>query len=112
MAVNLTYTIKFVAAMDHAVHFYRDTLGLPLKFQSPEWSEFVTGDTALALHLASTQHAAGTVELGFGVPDLQAFLAELTAHGVTITRPPTAEGGTLIAQFRDSEGAECSVSEQ
>ena len=36
MVINLTYTIKFVADMDQAVHFYRDTLGLPLKFQSPE----------------------------------------------------------------------------
>jgi lactoylglutathione lyase len=112
MAVKLTYTIKFVADMDQAISFYRDTLGLALKFQSPEWSEFVTGDTTLALHAASAQHPAGSVELGFGVPDLQAFLVELTANGVPITRPPTAEGGTLIAQFRDCDGAECSVSEQ
>ena len=66
----------------------------------------------MALHVASPQHAAGSVELGFGVPDLQAFLAELTANGVPITRPPATEGGTLIAQFRDSDGAECSVSQQ
>jgi len=110
MSVKLNYAIKFVADMDQAVSFYHDTLGLPIKFQSPEWSEFVTGETTLALHAASPQHPAGSVELGFGVPDLQAFLADLTANGVTITRPPAAEGGTLIAQFRDIDGAECSVS--
>jgi hypothetical protein len=27
------------------VRFYRDMLGLPLKFESPGWSEFVTGET-------------------------------------------------------------------
>ena len=35
MANKLSYVIKFVADMDRAVAFYRDTLGLPLKFQSP-----------------------------------------------------------------------------
>ena len=35
--------IKFVADMDKAVKFYRDVLGLKVKFESPGWSEFVTG---------------------------------------------------------------------
>jgi catechol 2,3-dioxygenase-like lactoylglutathione lyase family enzyme len=43
MSTKLSYAIKFVADMDRAVQFYRDTLGLSLKFQSPGWSEFVTG---------------------------------------------------------------------
>jgi lactoylglutathione lyase len=50
---QLKYVIKFVADMEKAVKFYRDTLGLPLKSQSPGWSEFVTGETTLALHPAS-----------------------------------------------------------
>ena len=36
------YVIKLVAEMDKAVKFYRDVLGLQLKFESPGWSEFVT----------------------------------------------------------------------
>jgi catechol 2,3-dioxygenase-like lactoylglutathione lyase family enzyme len=47
------YAIKFVADMDKAVKFYRDVLGLQLKFESRGWSEFVTGETTLALHPAS-----------------------------------------------------------
>jgi len=35
MSTKLGYIIKFVAEMDRAVGFYRDVLGLPLKFQSP-----------------------------------------------------------------------------
>ena len=31
-AMKLSYVIKFVADMDRAVKFYRDVLGLPLKF--------------------------------------------------------------------------------
>ena len=32
---QLRYAIKFVADMDKAVKFYRDVLGLKVKFQSP-----------------------------------------------------------------------------
>jgi len=51
--MRLSHLIKFVADMDKAVVFHRDTLGLTLKFQSPGWSEFATGETALALHPAA-----------------------------------------------------------
>src|ERR1700736_4787926 len=71
--MKLSYTIKFVADMNRAVKFYRDTLGLPLKFESPGWSEFATGETTLALHPASEKNPAGTVELGFTVPNLENF---------------------------------------
>lgn len=110
MTVKFTYAITFVADMDRAVGFYRDTVGLPLKFQSPEWSEFVTGETTLALHIASDKNPAGSVELGFGVPDIQKFHQEMSAKGVKFTMPPTKQdfGGTL-AQFVDSEGSRVSV---
>jgi predicted enzyme related to lactoylglutathione lyase len=42
MAAKLSYVIEFVGDMDRAVKFYRDVVGLPLKFQSPGWSEFST----------------------------------------------------------------------
>jgi catechol 2,3-dioxygenase-like lactoylglutathione lyase family enzyme len=45
---QLRYAIRFVADMDKAVKFYRDVLGLKVKFESPGWSEFVTG-TPLSL---------------------------------------------------------------
>lgn len=110
MPPKLAYAILFVAEMDRAVKFYRDTLGLPLKFQSPEWSEFSTGETTLALHRASEKNPPGRVELGFNAADLQAFYKEMTAKGVTFPMPPTKQdfGGTL-AQFVDSEGAHVSV---
>jgi lactoylglutathione lyase len=110
MPNQLSYVIEFVTDMDRAVKFYRDVLGLPLKFQSPEWSEFATGTTTLALHPASAQSPAGKVELGFSVPDLDKFHQEMTARGVRFTMPHTKQdfGGSL-AQFVDPEGACCSV---
>ena len=58
--MRLTYAIKYVADMGTAIAFYRDKLGLELKFQSPFWTEFATGDTVLALHPASEDNATGS----------------------------------------------------
>jgi lactoylglutathione lyase len=111
--MKLNYVIKFVDDMDRAVKFHRDVLGLPLKFDSPEWSEFSTGDTTLALHKASAKNAAGTVELGFTVPDLHKFYADMSAKGVQFTMPPTKQDfGSELAQFVDSEGGRNSVGKQ
>jgi len=113
MAGKLTYVIKFVADMDRAVKFYRDVVGLPLKFESPGWSEFATGETTLALHPASAKNPAGGVELGFTVPDLHGFHAEMTQKGVQFSMPPKKQDfGNDLAQFVDSEGGHCSVSGQ
>ena len=108
--MRLTYVMKFVADMDKGVAFYRDTLGLTLKFQSPGWSEFVTGETTLALHVASDANPAGACELGFAVDDVDGFHREKSAAGVVFTRPPYDEHGRKLANFLDSEGAEVSVS--
>jgi len=113
MASKLNYVIKFVGDMDRAVKFYRDVLGLTLKFQSPGWSEFETGETTLGLHPASAANPPGAVELGFGVPDLHESHRELTEKGVQFTMPPTKQDfGGELAQFVDSEGGRCSVSGQ
>jgi catechol 2,3-dioxygenase-like lactoylglutathione lyase family enzyme len=108
--MRLNYAIRFVVDMDKAVAFYRDTLGLDLKFQSPFWSEFDTGETTLALHPASPENPAGTVQLGFGVDSLGELYARRDELGITFTQPPTEMHGTHIARIRDCEGAELSVS--
>jgi len=111
MAAKLAHVIEFVADMERAVRFYRDTIGLPLRFQSPEWSEFATGETTLALHPASDRNPAGKVELGFHVPDLPLWHKEMTTKGVQFSMPPKKQDyGGMLAQFVDSEGSHASVS--
>lgn len=110
MTLALTYAIHFVGDMDRAVAFYRDTLGVTLRFASPEWSEFDTGTTTLALHLASPENPAGSTHLGFGTPDVADFHRTLSATGVRFTRNPGPLHGVTLAEFVDSEGARCSVS--
>src|SRR5205809_7469445 len=110
MDLKLAYAIHFVADMDRAVAFYRDTLSLPLKFASPFWSEFATGETTLALHPASAENPAGGVQLGFTADDLADFYARRDALGLDFIQPPTEMDGVHIARFRDIDGAEISVS--
>jgi predicted enzyme related to lactoylglutathione lyase len=110
MAIKLGYAIHYVADMDRAVAFYRDTVGLTLKFASPQWSEFSTGSTTLALHPASQQNPAGTTHLGLHADDIAGAHRALTGAGVRFTREPTPEHGVTLAEFVDSEGARVSLS--
>jgi catechol 2,3-dioxygenase-like lactoylglutathione lyase family enzyme len=109
--MRLNYAIKFVSDMDAAVAFYRDALGLTLLYQSPFWSEFDTGETKLALHPASDDNSAGSVQLGLGTTDLDNFHSAGQAEGLVFTCPPTDVHGTRIARFRDIDGAEIAVSQ-
>jgi catechol 2,3-dioxygenase-like lactoylglutathione lyase family enzyme len=108
--MRLTHVIKYVADMDRAVVFFRDSLGMKLKFRSPDWTEFDTGETTLALHSASSNHPAGSCQIGFGTPDVNDFYVRHKALGIAFIAPPTPVHGVAIARFEDSEGAECSVS--
>jgi predicted enzyme related to lactoylglutathione lyase len=110
--MKLNYVIKYVADMDKAVAFFRDRLGLELRFQSPHWTEFATGETTLALHASSDKHPAGSSSLGFGVDDIDEFCKSAAQDGVEFTSEPTETFGHRIARFKDSEGAECGVSEK
>ncbi len=111
MGAKLSYVIEFVADMGRAVRFYRDAIGLPLKFESPGWSEFATDDVTFALHPASETNPAGKLEMGFNVPNLEQFHAEMQSKGVKFAMPSTKQDfGGMLAQFIDSEGAHVSVS--
>jgi len=108
--MKLKYAIKFVADMDKAIAFHRDKLGLELGFQSPWWTEFATGETRLALHPANTDHPAGSVQLGYGADDIDAFYAASEEAGIVFTAAPKDQFGSRIATFLDSEGAPCRMS--
>jgi catechol 2,3-dioxygenase-like lactoylglutathione lyase family enzyme len=110
LAMQFAYVIKYVADMDRAVRYFRDTLSLPVKFQSPHWSELQTGETTLALHLATPDVPVGTIRLGFGTEDVNAFYAERETRGVNFVSAPEPLHGATIARFLDCDGAECGLS--
>ena len=45
--MRVNYAIVFVGDMDRSVAFYRDVIGLQLKFESPAWTEFGTDPPCL-----------------------------------------------------------------
>lgn len=116
---KLHYAIVFVSDMKRSIQFYRDTIELPLKFESPEWSEFATQGVTLALHSAehpeSTAPAdrpvAGLCQVGFQVDNLDAFHEHLIAKGVPCLGPPEAEFGVRLARYTDPDGLRFTVSE-
>ena len=49
--------ILLVSNMEKSVAFYKDTLGLPIKTRSSDWTEFFSNKTVLALHPAKKRPA-------------------------------------------------------
>src|SRR6476659_3896224 len=106
MFKQLDYTMIIVSDMKRSVEFYRDKLGIPLKFESPEWTEFATGTTTLALHgggVAREYHdtgdqskVAGACSIGFNVNDVDKTYEELKAKGIKFVMPPTQREGEGI----------------
>jgi len=110
MKSRFSYAIAFVDDMDKAIAFHRDVLGLTLKFSTPGWSEFATGDVTLALHPANEHNAAGAVQLGFAVEDVAKLYAARGDNGLDFTSPPREQSGSMLARIRNSDGAEISLS--
>ena len=110
MSIELKYVIANVSDLAAAVAFWRDTVGLKLKFQTPEWAEFDTGATRLALQPASPANPAGTWQPGLRVPDLAAKRAELSARGVNVSAAPHEEHGFLLSLFIGPDDAPASLS--
>jgi predicted enzyme related to lactoylglutathione lyase len=120
---KVDYVMVMVSDMSRSVAFYRHILGLGLKFESPGWSEFITGATTLALHPApaaagggaAVQAApvAGTCSLGFSVPDLDSTYAELSARGARFVMPPTdrPDESIRLAVCLDPDGLAISFAE-
>ncbi len=116
--MKLNYAIIFVSDMKRSVAFYRDVFGLPLKFESPGWTEFATAGATLALHAAgsaadgSGSESAGRCRPGFSVPNLDEFHKQLVAQNIPCLQPPKEVFGVRIAQYQDPDGLGISVSQE
>ena len=106
MFKQIDYTMIVVSDMQRSVEFYRDKLGIPLKFQSPEWTEFATGATTLALHgggvpsqgppAGDPSKVAGACSIGFNVDDVDKTYEELKTKGIRFVMPPAQREGEGI----------------
>lgn len=123
MFTKIDYTMVVVSDMQRSVEFYRDRLGIPLRFQSPDWTEFETGATTLALHgggIAATappagdpSKQAGSCSIGFNVEDVDKTYEDLKAKGIRFVMPPMQrEGeGIKLAVCIDPDGLPIAIAQ-
>ena len=118
------YVMVMVSDIKRSIRFYKELLGLKLRSESPEWTEFETGDATIALHgggvkreaakgSTKTSDSAGTCSLGFVVGDLDGVLRDLKSKGVAFSMPPTERKGEGIklAVCLDPDGLPISLSQ-
>jgi lactoylglutathione lyase len=119
--MRVSYAIVFVSDMKRAVSFYRDVLGIPLRFESPQWTEFATDGATIALHASEgpttdktdpQRSPAGRCRPGLSVPDLADFHKKMIDNGVPCVQEPKDVFGARIAQYADPDGLVISVSEE
>ena len=106
---KIDYVMITVSNMARSVAFYKDKLGIPMKFGTPEWTEFQTGTTTLALHGGGSPrkprrirdaHYAGACSIGFNVDNLDLAYEQLQAKGVVFVMPPTDARGRRASSWR------------
>ena len=119
--MRVNYAIVFVSDMKRSMAFYGEVLGLPLKFESPGWTEFATEGATLALHTSqdsvsaddNQQHLpAGRCRPGFAVPNLDEFHKRMVENDVRCIQEPKDVFGARIAQYVDPDGLTISVGEE
>ena len=119
--MRLNYAIVVVSDMKRAVSFYRDELGLPLRFESPGWTEFATDGATLVLHASEGSNPkeedplkvpAGRCRPGLSVPNLDEFHKRMVERKVPCIQEPMEVFGTRVAQYVDPDGLAISVGEE
>ncbi|RLE28358.1 bleomycin resistance protein [Candidatus Acetothermia bacterium] len=96
-----------VADLSRAVAFYRDVLGLPLKYRFPDYAGFDLGGVELGLKTWGGMEPPrnGEPVVNFLVDDVDRACRGLSARGVKFTKDPEdTPWGSRIALFRDPDG--------
>lgn len=119
--MRVNYVIVFVGDMTRSTAFYRDVIGLPSKFESPQWTEFATEGATLALHesdrVADADEdqddlPAGRCRPGLSVPNLDEFHQRMIEKAVPCLQEPRLLFGTRLALYEDPDGLAISVAEE
>lgn len=101
-------TVKFMLMaqdMDRAVAFYRDVVGLSVRFASSHWTELTHGDAVVALHGGGSGEFVET-GLSLQVADADAACDTVAAGGGTVRNAPEQRESEPIrlARVTDTEG--------
>lgn len=106
--------ILLVSNMDKSIRFYRDTLGIPVKTKSKDWTEFFNKDTVLALHPAKKKSSIKTgsgMLVGFEVGDFDSTVKTLKEKKIKFFKKPKEEPFGKHAIIQDPDGHLVSIAE-
>lgn len=106
--------ILLVSNMDKSIKFYKDTLGLPLKRKSKQWTEFFKDGTVIALHPGKKKSMVGSgagMLVGFMVGDMDTTVKELKSKKVKFFKKPKEESFGKHAIIEDPDGHLISIAE-
>jgi lactoylglutathione lyase len=109
--------IVLVSDMERSVKFYKETLELPIKTQSDDWTEFFHKDTTIALHPIKKKaktfqdEREKSVLIGFMVGDLDRVVTILKERGVTFFKTPREEPFGKHTIVEDPDGHLISIAE-
>lgn len=100
----------FVDDQAASVAFYRDVLGLPLRFQTPDFALFDTGTATLMIEPGGDPDGDDGDLVGrfsgvsLTAPDIEATYASLVAAGVEFLHPPERQPWGMLTHFKDPSG--------
>jgi lactoylglutathione lyase len=99
--------ILLTTNMKKSIKFYKDTLGLPIKTKSADWTEFFSDGTVLALHPAKKKYklrAGPNMLIGFMVNDLDDLIKQLKRKKVKFFKKSKEESFGKHAIIVDPDG--------
>ncbi len=108
--------ILLVSDMRRSISFYKNTLGLPLKSRSKDWTEFIQDGTVLALHPAMKKFRPKSkpkvgMLIGFKVGNIDEVYKVLKRKRVKFMKEPLLEHFGKHAVILDPDGYMISIIE-
>ncbi|MFL6328913.1 MAG: VOC family protein [Nitrososphaeraceae archaeon] len=106
--------VLLVANMKRSINFYKTILGLPIKRQSRDWTEFFNNGTVLALHPAKKKDklkSGSTILIGFMVNDLDYSVKQLKKKKVKFFKQLKKEPFGKHTIILDPDGHLISIAE-
>ena len=103
--------IIWTEEMGRLLPFYRDTVGMPVEMDTPEFVVFAAegaGQLCLGVHseVKGQSRDPNRMMIDLGVDDCQAEYQRLRSKGVEFVREPSTDpgDGLIVATFKDPDG--------
>ena len=111
---KISAVVLLVSDVKRSINFYKNILGLPVKRQSKDWTEFFSNGTVLALHPAKKKDklkSGSSMLVGFMVSDLDFSVKQLKRKRVKFFKQPKNEPFGKHTIILDPDGHLISIAE-